>query len=67
MGEYSEPSPRYNTAPGPPEKAPMNVRGGGGITGDLTIEWDPLPRQDQNGEGFHGIFFTQKNNYKIIS
>ena len=60
LGEYSEPSPRYNTAPGPPEKAPMNVRGGGGITGDLTIEWDPLPRQDQNGPGvYYRIYYRR--------
>ena len=60
IGEYSEPSPRFNTAPGPPEKPPMNVRGGGGITGDLTIEWDPLPRQDQNGPGvYYRIYYRR--------
>lgn len=53
MGEYSEPSPRYNTLAGPPTLAPQNVRGGGGRTGDLTIMWDPLPRQDHNAPGIY--------------
>ncbi len=47
LGEYSEPSPRYNTLPDKPTVAPTNVRGGGGRTGDLTIVWDRLSRQDQ--------------------
>ena len=37
LGEWSDPSPTYNTLPGPPSKAPMNIRGGGGRTGDLTV------------------------------
>ena len=37
LGEWSDPSPTYNTLPGPPDKAPMNIRGGGGRTGDLTV------------------------------
>ena len=53
MGEYSEPSPSYNTRPDRPTKAPSNVRGGGGRTRDLTIMWDPLPRQDQNAPGIY--------------
>ena len=53
MGEYSEASPQYNTLPGPPKKAPSNLRGGGGRTGDLTIIWDRLPRQDHNAPGIY--------------
>ena len=36
IGEYSEPSPRYNTAPGPPEKPPMNVSNSVTSLGSLT-------------------------------
>ncbi len=53
LGEYSEPSPRYNTKPDRPFKAPSNIRGGGGKTGDLTIVWDPLPMQEQNAPGVY--------------
>ena len=53
MGEFSEASPQYNTLPGPPKKAPTNLRGGGGRTGDLTIIWDRLPRQDHNAPGIY--------------
>ena len=53
MGEYSDASPQYNTQPGPPYKPPNNVRGGGGRTGDLTIIWDPLPRQEQNAPNIY--------------
>jgi len=53
LGEYSEPSPSYNTRPGPPDRAPTNIRGGGGRTGDLTVMWDPLPRQHHNAPGIY--------------
>lgn len=46
-------SPQYNTQPGPPTRVPSNIRGGGGRTGDLTIMWDTLPRQDQNAPGLY--------------
>jgi len=53
LGEWSDPSPTYNTLPGPPSKAPTNIRGGGGRTGDLTVLWDRLPRQDHNAPGIY--------------
>jgi hypothetical protein len=53
LGQYSEPSPQYNTMPDKPSRAPTNIRGGGGRTGDLTILWDPLPLQEQNAPGIY--------------
>lgn len=53
MGQYSETSPQYNTLPDKPSRAPDNIRGGGGRTGDLTILWDPLPLQEQNAPGIY--------------
>jgi len=59
-GEYSEASPRYNTKPDKPYSAPKNVRGGGGRTGDLTIQWDPLPLQEQNAPGvYYRVFYRR--------
>ena len=60
MGEYSEPSPTYNTLPGPPTKAPTNIRGGGGRTGDLTVMWNKLPRQDHNAPGvYYRVYYRR--------
>ena len=60
MGEFSEPSPSYNTLPDRPYKPVQNVRGGGGRTGDLTIIWDPLPRQEQNAPGvYYRVYYRR--------
>ena len=60
MGEYSEPSPSYNTRPDKPTRAPYNIRGGGGRTGDLTIVWDPLPMQEQNSNGvYYRVYYRR--------
>ncbi|KAF2368731.1 Fibronectin type III [Trinorchestia longiramus] len=47
-GEYSAPSPQVNTKTDIPFIAPQDVGGGGGKTGDLTITWKRLEREDQN-------------------
>ena len=48
LGQWSEPSPSYNTRPGRPLKSVTNIRSGeGGKTGDLLVRWDPLAREDQ--------------------
>ncbi|XP_040571897.1 contactin [Lepeophtheirus salmonis] len=60
LGEHSEPSPIYNTLPDKPTKTPTNIRGGGGHTRDLTIKWDALSKQDQNGPGvFYRIYYRR--------
>ena len=53
LGEWSEASPQYNTKPGPPNTDVENIRSDGGKTGDLTIRWDPIPREFQNAPGIY--------------
>lgn len=52
-GPPSMPSPQYSTPSDRPAKAPVNIRGGGGKIGDLTIKWDPLKSADQYGPGIY--------------
>ncbi len=60
MGEWSEPSPQYNTRPDKPYLPVTNVRSDGGRTGDLTIRWDPLPKQRQNAPGiYYKIYYRR--------
>ncbi|XP_023243533.1 contactin-like [Centruroides sculpturatus] len=48
QGSPSKESPAYNTANDIPYVAPLNVGGGGGKVGSLTITWDPIPPKDWN-------------------
>lgn len=58
LGEPSSPSPMHNTDPAPPSTFPANIGGGGGKVGDLTITWDPLPSQEQNGPNiWYKVFY----------
>lgn len=60
-GLPSAPSGQYSTPAEKPYKAPSNIGGGGGKSGDLTITWDPLPPADQNGPGiYYKIFYHRK-------
>lgn len=60
LGEWSEPSPQYNTKPGPPNVNVKNIRSDGGKTGDLTIRWDPVPREFQNAPGiYYRIYYKR--------
>ncbi|XP_014224129.1 contactin [Trichogramma pretiosum] len=60
-GPPSMSSPQYSTPPDKPQKAPSNIRGGGGKIGDLTIKWDPLPNSDHYGPGiFYKVFWRRK-------
>ena len=60
LGEWSEPSPQYNTRPDRPYIAPANVRSDGGRTGDLTVRWDPLPKYHQNAPGiYYRIYYRR--------
>ena len=59
-GPFSEPSPQYNTRPDRIYKAPNNVGGGGGKTGDLTITWTPFVGQEQNASGtYYKVFWRR--------
>lgn len=63
-GIPSEPSPQYNTEKGVPFKVPMNVGGGGGKAGTLTITWDPLAPSDWNApEVWYKIYFKSLQEY----
>lgn len=39
-GPFSAPSPQYSTLPDKPRRAPLNIGGGGGKIGDLTVTWE---------------------------
>ncbi|CAL4074562.1 unnamed protein product, partial [Meganyctiphanes norvegica] len=47
-GQWSAPSPQSNTKQDRPFIYPHNLRGGGGKTGDLLIEWDYIFLKKQN-------------------
>ncbi|KYN31788.1 Contactin [Trachymyrmex septentrionalis] len=63
-GSPSLPSPRFSTPPDKPRKAPLNISGGGGKIGDLTITWDPLNPSDQNGPGVYYKIFWRRKGYE---
>lgn len=63
MGRSSAPSPRHATPPDRPYYPPKNVGGGGGKIGDLTITWNPLRSEEQNGPGIHYKIFYKRKGY----
>lgn len=62
-GVFSAPSPQHSTPPDRPYRAPMNVGGGGGKIGDLTITWDPLKSDEQNGKDIHYKIFWRRSKH----
>ncbi|XP_075052200.1 contactin-2 isoform X1 [Mixophyes fleayi] len=61
VGEPSVPSAIMRTKEAAPNVAPSGVTGGGGAPNELTINWTPLGRQYQNGDGFgYIIAFKRK-------
>ncbi|KAK9889197.1 hypothetical protein WA026_004476 [Henosepilachna vigintioctopunctata] len=62
MGTPSAPSPRHSTLSDRPYIFPENIGGGGGKRSDLTITWDPLRPDQQNGPGIHYKVFWKKMN-----
>lgn len=67
-GPSSAPSPLHNTPSDKPYKAPSKVGGGGGKIGDLTITWNPLKPQDQNGPGiYYKIYWKHINDTEFQS
>ncbi|KAM7335911.1 hypothetical protein ACRRTK_004404 [Alexandromys fortis] len=51
-GEPSGPSSRIRTKEAVPSVAPSGLSGGGGAPGELIINWTPMSREYQNGDGF---------------
>ena len=70
QGEWSAASPQYNTRPGIPVRNVTNIRtGGGGRTGDLIVQWDPLPREYQNPPGiYYKLYYKRKGeiSFKVV-
>ena len=70
QGEWSAASPQYNTRPGIPVRNVTNIRtGGGGRTGDLIVQWDPLPREYQNAPGiYYKLYYKRKGeiSFKVV-
>lgn len=65
MGPPSSPSPQHATPPDRPYIAPKNVGGGGGKIGDLTITWDPLRPEEQNGDEIHYKVYWRRHKADI--
>ncbi|CAH4035672.1 unnamed protein product [Pieris brassicae] len=65
IGEPSSPSPQFSTQADKPYQAPLNIGGGGGKIGDLTITWTPLPPALQNGPGIHYKIFWRRNGSEV--
>ncbi|MBZ3880677.1 Contactin-2 [Sciurus carolinensis] len=51
-GEPSGPSSRIRTKEAAPSVAPSGLSGGGGAPGELIVNWTPMSREYQNGDGF---------------
>ncbi|CAH0562661.1 unnamed protein product [Brassicogethes aeneus] len=64
VGPPSAPSPRRSTPPERPFVAPKNIGGGGGKIGDLTITWEPLRSEEQNGNGIHYKIFWKRKDFE---
>lgn len=60
VGQPSAPSPQFSTPPDRPYIAPRKIGGGGGKIGDLTITWEPLPPEHQNGPGIYYKIFWRR-------
>uniref|UniRef100_A0A8I3W0A9 Contactin 2 n=1 Tax=Callithrix jacchus TaxID=9483 RepID=A0A8I3W0A9_CALJA len=51
-GEPSGPSSKIRTKEAVPSVAPSGLSGGGGAPGELIVNWTPMSREYQNGDGF---------------
>ncbi|XP_077190805.1 contactin-2 isoform X2 [Paroedura picta] len=59
-GEPSMPSAKIRTKEAVPTVAPSGLSGGGGAPGELIINWTPMHREYQNGDGFGYILSFRK-------
>uniref|UniRef100_A0A671F438 Axonal glycoprotein TAG-1 n=1 Tax=Rhinolophus ferrumequinum TaxID=59479 RepID=A0A671F438_RHIFE len=51
-GEPSGPSSKIRTKEAAPSVAPSGLSGGGGAPGELIVNWTPMSREYQHGDGF---------------
>ncbi|XP_025061329.1 contactin-2 isoform X2 [Alligator sinensis] len=59
-GEPSAPSSKIRTKEAAPTVAPSGLGGGGGAPNELIINWTPMLREYQNGDGFGYILSFRK-------
>ncbi|XP_028925266.1 contactin-2 [Ornithorhynchus anatinus] len=59
-GEPSGPSSKIRTKEAAPSVAPSGLSGGGGAPGELIINWTPMLREYQNGDGFGYLLSFRK-------
>ncbi|XP_019402115.1 PREDICTED: contactin-2 [Crocodylus porosus] len=59
-GEPSGPSSKIRTKEAAPTVAPSGLSGGGGAPNELIINWTPMLREYQNGDGFGYILSFRK-------
>ncbi|XP_075766622.1 contactin-2 [Pelodiscus sinensis] len=59
-GDPSGPSSKIRTKEAAPTVAPSGLSGGGGAPGELIINWTPMLREYQNGDGFGYILSFRK-------
>ncbi|RUS71470.1 hypothetical protein EGW08_020769 [Elysia chlorotica] len=55
IGNPSQPSSQIQISSTNVSVPVKNIRGGGGTVGVLTIVWDPIPREDHNGENLRYV------------
>ncbi|XP_009995836.1 PREDICTED: contactin-2, partial [Chaetura pelagica] len=60
VGEPSLPSSKIRTKEAAPTVAPSGLSGGGGAPNELIINWTPMLRDYQNGDGFGYILSFRK-------
>lgn len=62
--EYSLPSAFYQTRSAAPDldynQISLNLTGGGGSVGDLTVKWNPLPKKYHGGSGLYYTIFWKR-------
>ncbi|XP_062998357.1 contactin-2 [Elgaria multicarinata webbii] len=60
VGDPSMPSAKIRTKEAAPTVAPSGLSGGGGAPGELIINWTPMKREYQNGDGFGYLLAFRK-------
>ncbi|KAJ6659822.1 hypothetical protein lerEdw1_018277 [Lerista edwardsae] len=65
VGEPSVPSAKIRTKEAAPTVAPSGLTGGGGAPGELIINWTPMQREYQNGEGFGYILYFRQAGTRV--
>uniref|UniRef100_A0A8C8SDJ6 Contactin-3 n=1 Tax=Pelusios castaneus TaxID=367368 RepID=A0A8C8SDJ6_9SAUR len=65
VGDPSGPSSKIRTKEAAPTVAPSGLSGGGGAPSELIINWTPMLREYQNGDGFGYILSFRKQGTQV--